>query len=45
MRGHAKAGVSRDEDLTRVPELAEYLAAAGISLLTVARFLGRIGRQ
>ena len=44
MRGHAEAVVSRDEDLTRDPELGEYLAAAGISLLTVARFLGRIRR-
>ena len=45
MRGQAEAVVSRDEDLTRAPELAEYLAAAGISLLTVARFLERIRRR
>ena len=45
MRGQAEAAVSRDEDLTRAPELAEYLAAAGISLLTVARFLERIRRR
>jgi len=39
IRGGALFLVSRDEDLTRDPQLAGYLAARGVSVMTVARFL------
>lgn len=42
LRGRAQALVSRDEDLTRVPELLEGLSGAGVAVLSVARFLERI---
>lgn len=38
IRGGALFLVSRDEDLTRDPQLAGYLAARGVSVMTVARF-------
>lgn len=37
--GHADALVSRDEDLTRAPELIRLLEGSGVRLLTVRRFL------
>jgi putative PIN family toxin of toxin-antitoxin system len=40
--GKANVLVSRDEDLTRTPELAGVLAQAGVRVLTVARFLAEL---
>jgi putative PIN family toxin of toxin-antitoxin system len=37
--GNAEALVTRDEVLSRVPELAEALRVQGVSILTVQRFL------
>lgn len=37
--GEAHYVVSRDEDITRDPEVASYLGDRGIALLTVARFI------
>jgi predicted nucleic acid-binding protein len=37
--GNAELLVTRDEDLSRVPELAEALAPRGVSILTVRHFL------
>jgi predicted nucleic acid-binding protein len=42
LKGRADVLVSRNEDLTRTPELAEALAQAGIRVLTVARFLAEL---
>lgn len=39
LAGSAAVIVSRDDDLTRVPELKETLAELGIRVLTVRRFL------
>jgi putative PIN family toxin of toxin-antitoxin system len=39
LNGKADVLVSRDEDLTRAPEVATALAAAGVRVMTVARFL------
>lgn len=44
VRGSADVLVSRDEDVTRVPELVTALEHAGIRVMTVARFLDQIGR-
>lgn len=42
LKGKADVLVSRDEDLTRTPELAEALAQAGVRVLTVARFVAEL---
>jgi uncharacterized protein len=42
LKGKADVLVSRDEDLTRTPELAEVLAQVGVRILTVARFLAEL---
>lgn len=42
-RGKADVLVSRDEDLTRAPDLHDHLAAAGVRVLTVAQFLAVLG--
>lgn len=41
--GEADAVVSRDDDLARAPEVAEYLSGKGIRTLTVRRFLDELG--
>jgi putative PIN family toxin of toxin-antitoxin system len=41
--GQADVVVSRDEDLARAPEVAEYLAGRGVRTLTVRRFLDELG--
>lgn len=43
MRGQAETLVSRDEELTRSPDLAEYCADAGIAVMSVAQFLQHLG--
>jgi putative PIN family toxin of toxin-antitoxin system len=43
--GLAQYVVSRDEDLMRVPELAEALSVAGIEFVTVQTFLADVLRQ
>ena len=45
IRGGARFLVSRDEDLTRDPQLAGYLAARGVSVMTVARFLQHLAES
>jgi putative PIN family toxin of toxin-antitoxin system len=42
LKGKADVLVSRDEDLTRTPDLSEALAQTGIRVLTVARFLAEL---
>jgi predicted nucleic acid-binding protein len=39
LQGNAVALVTRDEDLSRVPDLAAALAQRGVSILTVRQFL------
>lgn len=39
IEGQAEILVSRDEDLTRAPEVAETLASHGVRVLTVAQFV------
>jgi len=45
LRGQADMLVTRDDDLKRVPELANILTAAGIAVVTVQRFLDALNRQ
>lgn len=42
LNGRADALVSRDEDVTRAPEVVGALAERGIAVLTVQRFLGAL---
>ena len=44
LRGQADVLVSRDEDLTRAPELAAALREAQVEIMTVRRFLEAIAR-
>jgi putative PIN family toxin of toxin-antitoxin system len=42
LNGNADVLVSRDEDLTRDPEVAEALVSSGVRVLTVAQFLAEL---
>lgn len=42
LKGKASLLVSRDEDLTRAPELLTALESSGVRVLTVARFLAEL---
>jgi putative PIN family toxin of toxin-antitoxin system len=41
--GHATHVVSRDEDITRDPDLEQQLKARGIQAITISRFLRELG--